>query len=277
MVPAGKCWSCRKEGKSVPEGPIDMSLLGAYVDGELDVEESARIAEAVANDAEVARQVMVLSRLKSALSGSVEEISIPLPETPSGRRWGYGIAAGLAGVVIAAATLWFALLGGPELPGGADFALNAHQSWSAAQAGDAVDPKLVFAAAPEGLAKAYVPDLASAKLRLVHVSILQTKAGPALLAGYTGSRGCRVTLLVTAAGADSPRSLELKESAGVTRASWRAGALEYTIMAKGMARQRFRLLAASVYDASLEAVPIDRQTQVALARSRAQSKPCLTA
>jgi len=164
--------------------------------------------------------------------------------------------------------------GGQESGGEADFALVAHNSWSIAKQDGAVNPKLILTAAPETLMHAYVPDLHSAKLRLVHSAILDGRTGPAMIAGYAGSRGCRVTLLVTASGLEMRSGLEFRETAGVIRALWRAGSLNYVMLAKGMAHERFRLLASSVSKSSLDAVPLDTPTQVALARSRSESKPC---
>lgn len=259
------------------EERIDSSLLGAYVDGELDAAESARIAAAVARDCDVARQVMVLSRLKSAAAASDEQISIDLPAERPSRSWVQAIAAGVLIAMFGAGAFWLAVGDGNDGGQTADYALDAHRSWSTATQGDAVDPKVVLAAAPDFLTDAYVPDLTSAKLRLVHSAIVRGKSGPALVAGYTGSRGCRVTLLVTAAGGETATRFAIKETAGLISAHWRAGPLNYAILAKGMARKRFRLLASSVFEASLEAVPINRQTRLALARSRAQSKPCMLA
>jgi anti-sigma factor RsiW len=259
----------------VSEGSIDTSLLGAYIDGELDVVDSARIAEAVARDPEVARQVMVLTRLKSATAASVEDVSFDLPVRSPRRPWVYGIAACLLIALLGAGAYWFGNFGTPGRGGNQDFAGAAHSSWSNAALSDVVDPSVVLTAAPAVLAHAYVPDLSSAKLRLVHSAIVQGRSGPALVAGYTGTRGCRVTLLATVAGGADETSFSISESTGVIRARWRAGSLDYAMLAKGMARKRFHLLATSVFEASLERVPMDQDARHALARSRAESKPCM--
>jgi anti-sigma factor RsiW len=262
----------------VAEEPIDLGLLGAYVDGELDVEERARIAEAVAQDPEVARQVMVLSRLKSTVSGAMDMEAIDLPHIPARRRrWVYGIAASLLVVVLGAGAIWLSLGGGLDGQNGLDRALAAHRSWSTAKQGEALKLKVVRASVPDKLRFAFVPDLSSARLQLVHSSILQGQNGPALLTGYAGSRGCRVTLMATAAGSDVGHKFAFSKHAGVTSAQWRAGSMDYVMLAKGMAQQRFHMLATSVFQASLKAVPISPETRVALARSRAESKPCMLA
>jgi hypothetical protein len=259
----------------VAEKPVDLDLLNAYVDGELDVEERARIAEAVAQDPEVARQVMVLSRLKSSVSGAVDMEAIDLPHNPARRRWVYSIAASLLVVLLGATTIWLIVGGGKVGSNSLNRALAAHRSWSVTGQEEVLSAKVVLAGVPDKLRFAYLPDLSSARLRLVHSSVLRGQDRPTLLAGYTGSRGCRVTLMVTAAGRDTGNKFEFSEHAGVTRARWRAGSLAYTMLAKGMAQQRFHLLATSVFQASLEAAPISPETRVALAHSRAKSKPCM--
>jgi len=261
----------------VAEKPIDLGRLGAYVDGELDVEERARVAEAVAQDPKVARQVMVLSRLKSSVSGAVDMEAIGLPHNPARRRWVHGIAASLLVVVLGASAIWLSVGGGLEGQNGLDRALTAHDSWSTAKQGEALNRKVVLAGVPNRLKLAFVPDLRSARLQLVHSSILHGQNGPTLLTGYAGSRGCRVTLMATAAGSDAGHKFEFSKHAGVTSAQWRAGSMDYVMLAKGMAQQRFHMLATSVFQASLKAAPINPETRVALARSRAESKPCMLA
>jgi anti-sigma factor RsiW len=247
--------------------------LGAYVDGELDVEERARIAEAAARDPEVARQIMVLSRLKSAVSALPDEVPMELPAIPARRHWISGIAAGLLSLMIGATAYWIFVQGNPSPGGKADLASIVHQTWSAAGQAQNIDRGAVLAAAPAHLLRSYVPDLQAAKLRLVYFEVLENEGGPALVAGYVGSRGCRVTIVVSENGGGGD-ILDIRVDGGLISARWRVGPLAYAILAKGMARQRFRLLAASVFEASMKAAPMSRRTQVALARSRAESKPC---
>jgi anti-sigma factor RsiW len=256
---------------------IDSDLLNAYVDGELDAADSARVAEAIARDPAVAREVMLLSRLKSATAEAIGEEAIDLPSGRFSRPRLYRIAASLVLGLVGAAALWFSMSGSPPGSSSTDFARRGHSSWTTVARDKAVDPSVVLAAAPAQLVHAYVPDLSAAKLSLVHAAIVDSELGTTLVVGYAGTRGCRVTLLVTAAGDDSDKLFRIGEVTELASAQWRAGDLNYMLLAKGMARKRFRLLATSVYDASLEAVPISEDDRMALARSRAQSKPCLSA
>ncbi len=275
---AGKCWSWRSEGSGVSKGPIDIALLGAYVDGELDVDERAQIAEAVARDPEVARQVMVLSRLKSAVSVVPDEETITLPDEPARGRWMYGIAAALLTVMIGASAYWFAISNNPGGNEDVDVASAAHQSWSPTGQGETIDRGVVLAAARANFHHIYVPDLRAAKLQLVHLATRNAQGRPVLVAGYLGSRGCRVTLV---AQEDGPGvdggELDFQQTGGVISARWRIGSTSYAMLAKGMAEPRFRLMATSVFDASIKAAPMSRKIRVALARSRSESKPCAIA
>ena len=122
---------------------------------------------------------------------------------------------------------------------------------------------------------AHVPDLSAAKLRVAHIGELKTPDGmPALVVGYLGTRGCRVTLLV------DPAPTGLGEKAIKFRVDqlygmvWRAGNLRHVILAEGMAQGRFRLIAETVRRSSLERLPVDEPTRTALAHSRAVSPPC---
>jgi hypothetical protein len=67
----------------------------------------------------------------------------------------------------------------------------------------------------------------------------------------------------------------LTEDANLAYA-WRAGDLAYLLAAVGMDRGRFDLLAESVHRATIERLPFDDDTRVALLDSRRKSLPCLT-
>ena len=129
------------------------------------------------------------------------------------------------------------------------------------------------------VASAYVPELSAAKLRIAHVGQVAGPAGgEALLVGYRGTRGCKISLLVATDAAPAPETSSLPEpfDAGELHGyRWRTGGRAYVIMAEGMARARFSLIATSVHRASLERAPLDSETRMALATSRAQSPPCM--
>ena len=131
-------------------------------------------------------------------------------------------------------------------------------------------------AAAVGPDSSYIPDLSAAKLQLRFAETRPYLSGePALIAGYRGTRGCKVTLLVASARAPlGPLPRLFGEDSRLAYA-WRRGQLDYLLLSDGMDAERFRLIADSVYRASLEHLPFDRETRTALQDSRDRSRPCL--
>ena len=150
----------------------------------------------------------------------------------------------------------------------------AHSSWRSND-NIAINGKLPkLAGAPKILQHAYIPELSAAKLKLAHAAVLDLAGRPHLVVGYSGNRGCRVTLLVTEVWAQATSAPVTTETDGLFQARWDAGKLSYVLLAKGMDLNRFRLLASSISEGSLENRPFGSRTLMALSRSRAESKPC---
>ena len=249
--------------------------MSAFVDGELGIDERARVAAAITHDPDLARQVMVLRKLKSALADAIEERPVELPSSAGWSFTRQAAAAVILACIVGAAALWI-YLGSPrhDDTNGVEALWRAHGSWAAN--GDAVGAGalLRLTGAHAGFGKAYVPNLEAAKLNMVHAAISQIAGRTRLVVGYKGTRGCRVTLLVFEAN-DRPFSQPMiRNDNGALRANWHSGALQYALMAKGMARGRFELLVSSVAEASLRRLPLEPETRVALTQSRARSKPC---
>jgi len=256
---------------------VSAEMLNAYVDGELDPAGAAEVARAVAADPALAREVAALSRLRSALADSIEAPELSLPE-PRPRLHRGAVAAGIAAVFLLAGSLLVANL---DRQSGAEWLAEAwqlHHAWSiegaTAQAG-ARALAVRHAAAVPG---AQVPDLSASRLTLVHAEIRAVSGGPAVLAGYRGTRGCKISLLVFEAPEAQGESLGEALSPlqqGEDRAfGWRVGSLGYVMMSDGMDSGRFKLLAESVRRATRLGAPFDRETLVALRKSRDRSPPC---
>ena len=253
---------------------IDPETLSAYVDGELDNDRAADVLAAAAADAAVARELSALSRLKATLAAGIDVPALELPATPPvRRRWRVAIAAMAAFVLVAAGVGGY--LGYVANDRGPDPAwlAAAHASWSIEEApAPGAGGPLHAASIREG---AYVPDLSSAKLSIVHVGRHDTGRGTrALVVGYRGTRGCKVSLIVLP-DADGPATglapVAVPDLAGFT---WRAGRLAYVILAQGMAATRLSLIAAKVMEASRRRLPLDDAARTRLAQSRAESAPC---
>ncbi len=255
---------------------ITFEMLNTYVDGELDAAATAEVARAVAENPTLAREVAALSRLRAAVAESVEAppILVPAPPSATGRRM--AIAAGIAfALFVAGSVLVFNL----DRNAGADWLARAwqmHRGWSIEEVtAQPRSPSLLVRYA-EAIPGAYVPDLSASRLSLVHVTVAPfTGQRRALLAGYRGTRGCKISLLVfrtldALGGALSPFRDGKNEAYG-----WRAGPLGYIIMSDGMDQGRFRLLAESVRQTSRRHVPFDQETRLALRQSRDNSAPCM--
>ena len=166
----------------------------------------------------------------------------------------------------------------PVVGGGADLLARAwqiHRGWSIEGVTAQTRATLLLAHDTEAVPGAYVPDLSASRLSLVHVTVSAfTRKRRVLLAGYRGTRGCKISFLVF-------RSLGVLEEVlspfreGKNEAyGWRAGPLGYVIMSDGMDSGRFRLLAESVRHTSRKHVPFDEETRIALRESRDKSAPC---
>ncbi len=244
----------------------------AFVDNELDRNARGEVLDAAANEPRLAKELSDLNRLKSAVEDSVDVPDISLPASPARRGKGYRVAMAVAACLALFAVVgigwWFMPSGAPSHGVPVAWAIAAHGSWSDA------GPRAMLRPANMRL-DAHVPDLSSAKLRIAHIGELKTPDGmPALVVGYLGTRGCRVTLLVDPApeglGEKAVR-FEVDRLYGVV---WRAGNLRHVILAEGMAQARFQLIAETVRRSSLERLPLDDPTRIALAHSRAVSPPC---
>lgn len=246
--------------------------LNAYVDSELPPRQAADVARAVAGDPTLAEQVALLARLRSTLAESIEvpELKLPPPKPPWHRRHRRIAAACVAAILLLAAGLALPQLSDPRQ---ADDWLQAawalHQGWPAA-GGSA--PAAVPASSLEGV---YVPDLSATRLTVASVA-RRPFAGDreATVVGYSGTRGCKLTLVIARIGRPLEDAFRRHEQGGRVAYSWRAGALGFVLLAEAMDGARFDLIARSVYRASIERLPFDDTTRMALVKSRRASRPC---
>jgi len=257
----------------MPDRPVTFDLLNAYVDGELDAAQAAKVARAVADDPALAREVAALSRLRLAVTEGMETPDIALPQSVRSRRIPT-IAASVALLLFLGGT---AFLSGMDRPtagvGWLAEAWQSHLTWSAAQA--AAPGTLVRVHQAGSFANAYVPDLTASRLTLIHSEVrAMAGGGQALLAGYRGTRGCKVSLIVFPAKGDLIETLRPFHRDGQEAYGWRVGRLDYLMLSDGMESRRFGLLAESVHAGSRRHAPFDAETRTALRESRDNSAPC---
>ena len=255
---------------------ITFEMLNTYVDGELDAAAAAEVAKAVAEDPSLAREVAALTRLRSAVAESIEPPPLSVPELPSTGGRTAAIAASIAFVLFIAGTVLMSTL---DRDPGADWLARAwqmHRGWSIEGVSAQTRASLLLAKYVEAVPGAYVPDLSASRLALVHVTAAPLTAGrQALLTGYRGTRGCKISLLVFPSLGALSEALSPFRDGNNEAYGWRAGSLGYVIMSDGMDSGRFRLLAENVRHTTRQHVPFDEQTRIALRESRDKSAPCL--
>jgi hypothetical protein len=256
---------------------VGFETLNAYVDGELNAADTADVAMAIANDAQLAQQVSALTRLRSAIIEGAETPEIELQKAPANtNKTGSGLlVASIAFIAfITGSIMLSSFVDNPFLPQWYQETVNALESWPE---GSDHDVPLIEATAPSGsLVGAYVPDLSAAKLFVNHVQETTVPVlGNMRVIGYRGTRGCRVILAVFAKGGSFPSERTLIQDGHSQTYAWRAGKLGYAMIADGMDANRFGLVVKSVHETTLRRLPVDAETRIALGESRRSSAPCL--
>ncbi len=271
------------------EKTISWETLNAYVDGELAAAAAAEVARALTRDLTLVSQVASLTRLKAVTQEVGQEVGhevggasrIALPPPPI-RRWRLPALAASLGLALAIGVGTFLFYNlGERPPSWVTQARAAHEAWIIPQ--DLAPPEVggvvlvaLGQAGASGYLKAYLPDLKSARLTLTHLENVALVGGGAVLhAGYRGTRGCKISLLVVPGGDDLPRELTRRVDGALRAFAWQAGPLGYILLAEGMDEARLVLIAETVHRATLENSPVDAGTRTALRESRERSQPCL--
>jgi anti-sigma factor RsiW len=259
----------------------NLETLNAYVDGELSVRESAEVANAIANDPNLARQAATLSSLKATLAsaspGQQEPLNIDLPRARNSRLpW----VAAIAGLVIMGAILSALILNRASLlPNqGLELAEEVHRSWLA----DATDPAtsgrhLASAQILDRLQiDAYVPDLSKVNLAFSGVRQISSGMSRGMHIGYRGPSGCMVSLVVLNNTVGLSDELAYFERDGHLLYGWQVHQTGFYLLAHKMDQARLSEVARVVNRLTRERLPLDPDSIIALHQARSESKPCLT-
>jgi hypothetical protein len=197
----------------------DLLKLNALVDGELAPAERAEIAARLATDRDLARAYAVLAQLKATIGEAADApapIVLPKARRPLGRTFmaaaaGFVVAIGV-GIVVARTMLPVA----------------------APDEGSAEGPTAItLASLPAGT---HIPRLDTAGLKLIGLAI-DPGAVPLITARYRGPHGCRLDLRAWPTGAEAP------QHAGTSKRTWVVGGLTYELVAHGMPKWRFAIIA----------------------------------
>lgn len=255
---------------------IGFETLNAYVDGELNAAETADVAMAIAQDASLAQQVSVLTRLRSSIiEGALSpEIELPKPPANANRPTrGLLVASIVFFAFITGSFVLSSIIDRPLSPHWYEVTLNALQNWP--EDGPANAPFIEADVSSGPLSGAYVPDLSAAKLYINHVEDkMVPDVGDLRVIGYRGTRGCRVILAIFVEGGGFPSKRIFLNNRSTQTYAWKAGRLGYAMTADGMDAKRFRLVAKSVQETTMRRLPVDAKTRLALGESRQRSAPC---
>jgi len=268
----------------------DANALNAYVDGELDRDDAAAIARAVAGDPVLARKVAALSNLRSTLAESVEIPDLDINDLVSVENTNvadgknnfinkkFALAACLAGLLVAGSYLYRDLTTQIVSDDWTTPVLAANNLWSLDNpTAETASVHTVGAVSGELAKLVYVPDLTSAKLQMVYVNSHHVTDGAALyVAGYAGTRGCKITLVAQTATGQLDGVMRDISTQELHAFAWNAGPLDYVLMSQGMESKRFELIATTVRQSSIDHQPVSSETRIALGISRETSAPCLT-
>jgi anti-sigma factor RsiW len=262
------------------DGKPDFAAICAYVDGELDPADAARVAYAAARDPAVAAQVAQLTKLKSVMPDAVVDLGgEPFAELPSrskarARHVRTRLRAACIAGLVAVATAFFALtpFDSRTQSSTIEAALDRHKTWSAELGATSAGAQKTAVAA--GAERAFAaPDLSAARLALRTAETFALESGNVLHFGYVGTRGCKISVFVFLDGAPSA-----PEGAGIRHpyaAAWSNDGFGYLVVAEGMDAAHFATIVQVLQRYSIERTPIDGALGDRLAESRSRSKPCL--
>ncbi|MBI1204593.1 MAG: hypothetical protein GC182_18985 [Rhodopseudomonas sp.] len=200
----------------------DLILLNALVDGELTPDARAALAARLAVERDLARAYATLAQLK-ATTAELATTSIPAFVMPPPRRkiWpqlGWA-AAGLAAVLVLGLSV------------GAELRADRQPAVTPAEGPTAI----TLASLPAGTS---IPRLDAAGLTLIGLAIEPDKV-PLFTATYRGPHGCRLDLRAWPQNAVAPAI------SGTDRHRWTTGGLIYELVAHGMPKSRFSVIAAA--------------------------------
>jgi hypothetical protein len=254
---------------------LSWTMLNAYVDGELEPDQAAKVAAALAIDREAAAQVATLTRLRAAVKTASPMPAPPpfvLPRArPRALRWAPWAAAACFALLIGAASLGIAhrQAGASSLSA----AIAAHQLWLA-QSPPGTAPRLGVELA--GAEAGALPDLSLASLRLVHLSLDPAgRRGGGMLAGYVGPNGCRIGLWIAPVEEALPPQPAVQNRDGLAIRAWRGEHASYALLGRGIDPARFDGIASLVARITRDEPGVPREQVAALAEARSIGPACL--
>lgn len=255
---------------------ISWVTLNAYVDGELEPDEAARVAAALVRDRTASAQVATLTRLRAAVKAAplperAPAFALPRRRTPA-FRLAHIAAAALVVLGIGAAALGWQGRHSADQPLAA--AVAAHRLWLARSPSEPAQRLGVELAGADVDA---LPDLSLASLRLVHLSLDPSgRRGGGVLAGYLGPNGCRVGLWIAPGDATLPTQPAVHDRDGLAIRAWRGEHASYALIGRGIDPARLDGIASLVARITRDRQSVPREQVAALAEARSVGPACAT-
>src|SRR5581483_8708919 len=254
----------------------DTSELTAYVDGELSPDRAARVAQAVADDRELAREVAALLRLKTATIAAFDVQAPPMLEVARRSRPKHTVtwaaSAALIGVMLlAATTVGFVATRSNQTDGDRIVALK--DAWNTDRALSPKSP-LVSATsmAKDGNLIRLLQGLAEVQLSIIRSQ--QVADGMAF--DLLGPSGCRLAVWAGPASVNLATAPALQRELRTRRAIvWRADSMQFLLISQNVPEQKFAAMVAALQRATQEISPTDSTTLSLLAEARSQGSPCV--
>ncbi len=240
-------------------------MMNAYVDGELTPAQSARVASAIADDPQLAAMVAKLHAMKSAVADvfdNQEVIAITPARTVRSSSSFKAVAASIF-VVLIGGGIWLAQL--QQVPNNlVGQAFELHDNWASTSL-----PGISLAATPPVIV---TPNLEPAGLTLAGVEEnLRLGEISASRYAYVGSRGCKLSLFVTAQATAFVKLEESSTPKGLI-AKWADKNTGFMLIARRMNPDRFKVIAKALKKATSKSLTLDEPMRQAMVQSR---QPCL--
>jgi hypothetical protein len=253
----------------------DSTELNAYVDGELPPDQAARVAQAIADDRELAKEVAALLRLKTATMAAFDREPPALPQAKR-KTVRIGTAVWVASTTLAAVLIAATIGFLTTVPShtGPDRIIALMNGWSRDSAPSPRSRPLsrTREAKDKSLAT-LLQGLADLQLTIIR----SEEAADGMAFDLLGPSGCRLAVWT------GPSSINLDtvpalQSRLRTRAAviWQADNAQFLLVSHNTPEQRFAAMAAALQRATQDPSPMDGVALSLVAKARSQGSPCVT-
>jgi anti-sigma factor RsiW len=250
---------------------IPFEMLSAYVDGELDAANAARVADAAASNPALATAIARLQGLRASVAAGIPEfVHLPTASVRQAKvRWRrlhrIAIAASVAILLLGGLAVFINQSGEqtPRLAKELAPAVAIHDRWL--ESSQPAMPLEAVAAVPLDRL------LAATGLRLVLKDRTELDDGiEAVHSRFVGERGCRLSFFESVASRSAdPERMDIGHDGALRLARWTDGRLAFVVVARDMDPVRFATIAGALREmGSLDAAPPMEELIASLSAAR---------